>query len=108
MIRRPPRSTLFPYTTLFRSIAGIVPFEAAHERFPIDRVNGLIILVKPRPEVSVARAMDAATLQLRRLRGPRGGEANSFVLLASDHVPGNFASLTFAVFFVLRVLSSIS
>src|SRR3712207_9076158 len=23
MIRRPPRSTLFPYTTLFRSIAGI-------------------------------------------------------------------------------------
>src|SRR2546430_11083580 len=24
MIRRPPRSTLFPYTTLFRSIAGIV------------------------------------------------------------------------------------
>ncbi|PYP42415.1 MAG: hypothetical protein DMD42_12075 [Gemmatimonadetes bacterium] len=28
-------------------IAGIVPFEAAHERFPIDRVNGLIILVKP-------------------------------------------------------------
>src|SRR5436305_9306895 len=28
MIRRPPRSTLFPYTTLFRSLAesGYVPF----------------------------------------------------------------------------------
>src|SRR5438874_12645243 len=28
MIRRPPRSTLFPYTTLFRSLAGMgsVPF----------------------------------------------------------------------------------
>src|SRR5438552_12430514 len=25
MIRRPPRSTLFPYTTLFRSIAFAVP-----------------------------------------------------------------------------------
>src|SRR2546425_5074057 len=25
MIRRPPRSTLFPYTTLFRSFRGIVP-----------------------------------------------------------------------------------
>src|SRR3712207_8183876 len=25
MIRRPPRSTLFPYTTLFRSIMGIAP-----------------------------------------------------------------------------------
>src|SRR5688572_32597211 len=24
MIRRPPRSTLFPYTTLFRSILGLV------------------------------------------------------------------------------------
>src|SRR4029453_19580551 len=26
MIRRPPRSTLFPYTTLFRSMAGWIPF----------------------------------------------------------------------------------
>src|SRR5256885_4114675 len=26
MIRRPPRSTLFPYTTLFRSSIGRVPF----------------------------------------------------------------------------------
>src|SRR5438067_6432962 len=25
MLRRPPRSTLFPYTTLFRSIAGSLP-----------------------------------------------------------------------------------
>src|SRR3712207_7260835 len=24
MIRRPPRSTLFPYTTLFRSLTGVV------------------------------------------------------------------------------------
>src|SRR5260221_10785524 len=28
MIRRPPRSTLFPYTTLFRSMLGI-PFRVA-------------------------------------------------------------------------------
>src|SRR3712207_9137205 len=27
MIRRPPRSTLFPYTTLFRSVAAGVPVE---------------------------------------------------------------------------------
>src|SRR2546422_8456361 len=25
MIRRPPRSTLFPYTTLFRSVPALVP-----------------------------------------------------------------------------------
>src|SRR3712207_9263139 len=28
MIRRPPRSTLFPYTTLFRSICGKIGFQA--------------------------------------------------------------------------------
>src|SRR5437899_9239577 len=34
MIRRPPRSTLFPYTTLFRSLpedaGSVVPVEDAH------------------------------------------------------------------------------
>src|SRR5258705_571467 len=30
MIRRPPRSTLFPYTTLFRSVAAIFGF--LHDR----------------------------------------------------------------------------
>src|SRR2546430_11321250 len=29
MIRRPPRSTLFPYTTLFRSRKGIIQVDAA-------------------------------------------------------------------------------
>src|SRR3712207_7649176 len=28
MIRRPPRSTLFPYTTLFRSVAGMFAVDA--------------------------------------------------------------------------------
>src|SRR5688572_32104431 len=29
MIRRPPRSTLFPYTTLFRSRLGVRPLDGA-------------------------------------------------------------------------------
>src|SRR5689334_24144065 len=29
MIRRPPRSTLFPYTTLFRSLPCLIPLFAA-------------------------------------------------------------------------------
>src|SRR2546429_6062384 len=29
MIRRPPRSTLFPYTTLFRSVIGFFHFHGA-------------------------------------------------------------------------------
>src|SRR2546426_8787841 len=31
MIRRPPRSTLFPYTTLFRSEAGVVTAPRARD-----------------------------------------------------------------------------
>src|SRR3712207_8731780 len=37
MIRRPPRSTLFPYTTLFRS------------RDPRRLVEGRVVLADPRP-----------------------------------------------------------
>src|SRR2546426_2707773 len=37
MIRRPPRSTLFPYTTLFRSRDTL---ESAHE-VPVPRVAGV-------------------------------------------------------------------
>src|SRR2546430_13534745 len=32
MIRRPPRSTLFPYTTLFRSISLLAPEPASRSR----------------------------------------------------------------------------
>src|SRR2546430_12939451 len=35
MIRRPPRSTLFPYTTLFRSIDQ----HAAHERVMFEKLK---------------------------------------------------------------------
>src|SRR2546422_7553904 len=33
MIRRPPRSTLFPYTTLFRSLSGRQPTNTRWPRF---------------------------------------------------------------------------
>src|SRR3712207_8128755 len=49
MIRRPPRSTLFPYTTLFRSLSerierravGLLRGEAeeAHDRHPAPRLR---------------------------------------------------------------------
>src|SRR3712207_7900805 len=43
MIRRPPRSTLFPYTTLFRSSVGWLALlihlrRVAHEALPVRRV----------------------------------------------------------------------
>src|SRR3712207_8873442 len=51
MIRRPPRSTLFPYTTLFRSgvhedrIAGM-PFKSL-QQFPEPRVGFLVHGLQP-------------------------------------------------------------
>src|SRR3989475_11393321 len=35
MIRRPPRSTLFPYTTLFRSLPGLRPQEVVPATEPL-------------------------------------------------------------------------
>src|SRR5947209_15361590 len=35
MIRRPPRSTLFPYTTLFRSLPASARRKAFRARFPV-------------------------------------------------------------------------
>src|SRR3712207_7312446 len=47
MIRRPPRSTLFPYTTLFRSHVAaalqVLPVEAFHQ----DRWRGRVLPEQP-------------------------------------------------------------
>src|SRR2546430_2950038 len=47
MIRRPPRSTLFPYTTLFRSVSAILPLlsRLADKRWFVVR-NALYTLRK--------------------------------------------------------------
>src|SRR3989442_5806971 len=67
MIRRPPRSTLFPYTTLFRSLAALGGFLAATglALAPLIRV-----WLSERP---ATRPSDFGhTIDL--LRQPRGGE----------------------------------
>src|SRR3712207_8177513 len=66
MIRRPPRSTLFPYTTLFRSKRGAVaPAGVGEERVAFGHVQVLI------SEVG-ARASEAARelrVEAERVRG---------------------------------------
>src|SRR3712207_80845 len=76
MIRRPPRSTLFPYTTLFRSLNTIPPDK--EDRHPGDRAiehrirsfirwNALAIVLRNNKESSelgghIASFQSAATL----------------------------------------------
>src|SRR3712207_8333066 len=66
MIRRPPRSTLFPYTTLFRSVAII---EAMSCRVPVvsTQTGGIpelfegvedALLVPPRDPAALAEAIE--------------------------------------------------
>src|SRR3989441_10257360 len=59
MIRRPPRSTLFPYTTLFRSQALLGEVQVAH----------VALLRRPHVELDAEVAQDAPLL----LDDPRHG-----------------------------------
>src|SRR2546429_931009 len=42
MIRRPPRSTLFPYTTLFRSLRATIPVAVLDELHKYSKWKGLL------------------------------------------------------------------
>src|SRR2546425_1430174 len=64
MIRRPPRSTLFPYTTLFRSqLAGPRPEHLAGDADEVAAIEvgepGVVLaeLVRPRVELDPARVV---------------------------------------------------
>src|SRR5256885_12533592 len=47
MIRRPPRSTLFPYTTLFRSLQGVTGIDALTLSRMVGRQLPLFALIVP-------------------------------------------------------------
>src|SRR3712207_6911296 len=92
MIRRPPRSTLFPYTTLFRSVVVGVEAHAEAAR-----------LVLPPRAHDVERQPPARDLvELRRLLGedrrrveggPHGDQDRKSTRLNSSH-----ANISYAVF----------
>jgi putative ABC transport system permease protein len=91
-----------------QEIAAILPYEAARRWFHVDEVNGLVILAKPRAGVPVDRAMDAITVQFRKMRGLRPGDPNTFDLVTSDQVLSLFNQLTGVFFLVMIVLSSVA
>src|SRR2546429_1426093 len=79
MIRRPPRSTLFPYTTLFRSV---------HEPHRDVRLRGAEAAVPAAPGLGGgARRLgaDRAGLRLRRGRPPDAGRDRKSTRLNSSH-----------------------
>src|SRR3712207_7796243 len=71
MIRRPPRSTLFPYTTLFRSVDGGTP--AVPDRAPDD------------VRAELRRPDDVATGEGADQPDRRRPEADRVVLRSEEH-----------------------
>src|SRR3712207_7297507 len=67
MIRRPPRSTLFPYTTLFRSDrdVGLGQRPAFLDREPVGREDGELVIAED--ERAAAHARRVAHVLRRQL-----------------------------------------
>src|SRR3712207_7656406 len=90
MIRRPPRSTLFPYTTLFRSdrvhnLRREDPLRQGNMTSPIDQLDARILTaMRQQPRIGV--------LELSRRLGVARGDRKS-TRLNSSH-----ANISYAVF----------
>src|SRR2546421_4483465 len=72
MIRRPPRSTLFPYTTLFRSVSGQHALKIQVVLHDIGRlqveVDGLKVRFETRGSCRTNRSSDVEALRSVRER----------------------------------------
>src|SRR3712207_8534966 len=84
MIRRPPRSTLFPYTTLFRSL----PLRLRH---PKCRRRALQPLLR-------GRRLLRPRLQARAEGGRRVGRDNRVLDRKSTRLNSSHANISYAVF----------
>src|SRR3989441_12164053 len=82
MIRRPPRSTLFPYTTLFRSLVQMA--DAERYRQPVGRAEGVdehrhveaLDALEEERHVPLAWALRDAIGDLRDLEVARDGDGH--------------------------------
>src|SRR2546422_8301941 len=84
MIRRPPRSTLFPYTTLFRSAA----FSAVRVRFlpRLDALDDEEVLARPnqRSEEHTSELQSRLHLVCRLLLEKKNCRTNASIRLESS------------------------
>src|SRR3712207_7163420 len=97
MIRRPPRSTLFPYTTLFRSVCGVVFLRPA-----VQRLLGLPEALRHRT-APLAHAWPANDRRQDYLRGSWcDGADEGWVRTAPDRkstrLNSSHANISYAVF----------
>src|SRR5690348_18218582 len=73
MIRPTPRSTLFPYTTLFRSSMMVIRFEEPLSMIKVDIVNEvskIADITKVKAEVAVDAVFDRSEEHTSELQSP--------------------------------------
>lgn len=104
-IYRTPKNIFQPPS---QEIGAIIPYQTGHRHYQYDETNALWIIVKPRPEVSVTEAQDLVTVALRRHRGLRPGEPDTFDLISQDQILDVFNQLTGVFFLVMIALSSVA
>src|SRR3712207_8632874 len=95
MIRRPPRSTLFPYTTLFRSRSRELDSEAA-ERRRIEQWHRTLG-TRPFPSRLVPGFSRHFVLGTEQLDGP-AGPFPSYTDRKSTRLNSSHANISYAVF----------
>src|SRR3712207_8333488 len=89
MIRRPPRSTLFPYTTLFRS-----PAERGGDQAPVRREMSEKLKVGIRPALDAEQCLAGQNrIFPQKGKGDRGALDRKSTRLNSSH-----ANISYAVF----------
>src|SRR5260370_23786327 len=65
MIRRPPRSTLFPYTTLFRSSFSAFCIGGECSSLPEEKINGKRPIIIPHTLTNADRRSEEHTSELQ-------------------------------------------
>lgn len=91
-----------------QQVGAVVPFRTLDRHFRIDKTNALFIPVKPRVDVTVAVAQDAAKMAIRELRGLRPGKQNTFDIITQDQILDTFNNITSIFFLVMIVLSGVA
>src|SRR2546425_7189951 len=94
MIRRPPRSTLFPYTTLFRSIDAVWRIESARLIAGLTRITGDLglaedlaqdaLVVDTRSEEHTSELQSLAYLVCRLLLEKKKKITNNVTVISAD------------------------
>src|SRR3712207_6992956 len=99
MIRRPPRSTLFPYTTLFRSQGSIQ--KLSKEKARIARQIEQIIRSRTKVDTKIVKKTQAYSKIGKTIR-PLDGPDRKSTRLNSSH-----ANISYAVFCLKKKKQSI-